>query len=92
MVMTLTPEQQEFVQRLVERYQFASADAVIDEALALLAEQRDTERIRRIVHEARQEVAEGKVHSFTPELIKKIDADVEKVLRGELAADRDAWS
>ena len=90
MVMTLTPDQQELVQRLVDRYEFDSAGAVIDEALALLAEQRQTERIRRIVAEARTEVAQGQELPFTQELIESINADAERVLRGELEANTDA--
>ena len=91
MVMTLTPDQQELVQRLVDRYKFDSAGSVIDEALELLAEQRQTEHIRRIVTEARAEVAQGQVIPFTQDLIESINADAERVLRGELEADPDAW-
>jgi hypothetical protein len=64
---------------------------VISEALALLTEQQHTARIRQIVSDARQEVASGEVVPFTPELIEKINAGAEQMLRGEVEPDPDAW-
>ena len=89
MVMTLTPDQQELVQRLVDRYKFDSAGAVIDEALALLAEQRQTERIRRIVAVADEDIAQGRVHPFSPDLIASIKAGSKKIQIGELELNPD---
>jgi Arc/MetJ-type ribon-helix-helix transcriptional regulator len=91
MVMTLTPDQQQIVQHLVERYKFDSAGSVIDEALALLAEQRHTERLRRLVAQADDDIAHGRVHPFTPELMERIKANGKRILNGEIEPDSDAW-
>ena len=91
MAMTLTPDQQEVVQQLVNRYKYDSADAVIDEALALLAERRQTERIRRMVAIADEDIAQGRVYPFTPELNEEIKANAKRILSGELPRDPDVW-
>lgn len=68
MDITMTPENEAVIQRKVAKGRFANASEVIEAAVRLLNTRDRYGYLRGLLLEAEQEIQEGKVIEWTPEL------------------------
>lgn len=68
MEITLTPETEEVVRKMVAAGRFANGAEVVEAAVRLLDTRDRYEYLRDLIREAEQDVQDGKVIEWTPEL------------------------
>jgi putative addiction module CopG family antidote len=83
MTVRLSPQTEAQIEELVASGQFADADAVINEAIQLLAE-RELARFRQLQALVREGFESGEAVELTPELMDEIEREAEAAYqRGE---------
>jgi putative addiction module CopG family antidote len=79
---TLTPQLEDQIMRWVESGQYADADAVMKDALHLLAEhQEQLDALRLKLQEGLDEGDRGEVDEWTPELRERLRREAQEMYR-----------
>ena len=91
MEITLTPETEAVIQKKVADGRFATASDVVAAAVMLLDDQDRLEYLRGLLHEAEQQVREGKFVEWSPELHLKWRREARERVRQGITPDPDVW-
>jgi antitoxin ParD1/3/4 len=89
MEITLTPEAEAVVRQKVSDGRFASAAEVVEAAVRLLDTRDRYEYLRGLILAAEQEVQDGKVVEWTPELHRQWRHEAEERAHEDLPLDPD---
>jgi putative addiction module CopG family antidote len=89
MDITLTPAAAAVVQQKLANGKFASADEVVEAAVMLLDERDRYRYLRSLLLEAEQEVQEGKVVEWTPELHRQWRREAQERMHEDYPLDPD---
>jgi putative addiction module CopG family antidote len=89
MSITLSPRAAAMVQERLESGRYASADEVIEAAVMLLEARERFDRLRASLIEAEEEIREGKVLEWTPELRQRLREEADEMDRQGVPLDPD---
>jgi antitoxin ParD1/3/4 len=84
MAVSLTPQLEAMIRQRVESGRYSDASEVVQEALRLLEEREELDRLRSLIAVGMEQSHRGDVVEFTPELMEDIKKrSHERFLRGE---------
>lgn len=89
MSVTLTPHVEAKIRDWVESGSYGDANAVVEDALRLLEEQKRLQHLRALLEVGRQDELRGDLVEFTPELFEEIDRRVDEMIRLGVEPDPD---
>lgn len=89
MQIQLTPQVEEIVRDILATGHYHDADAVIEEAVLRLEDERKLAALRASLDEAEAEVARGEFARFTPELVAEMNRTAQQMLRDGRKPDPD---
>lgn len=89
MVITLTPEAEAVIRKKIESGQYQSAGDVIAAAVKLLDERDRREYLRGLLREAEEQVRNGEVVEWTPELQSRLFEEAKEMVRLGIPPDPD---
>ena len=81
MSIQLSPEAEAQVNEFVKRGGYTDADAVLDEALRVLKERDQLDRLRELIAVAEEQAAQGRVKEWTPDLLDRLKREAAENVR-----------
>lgn len=89
MSITLSPRTEAMIREKLDSGRYANADEVVEEAVMLLEARERFERLRASLIEAEEEIREGKVLEWTPELRQRLREEAAEMDRQGVPLDPD---
>ena len=78
MTIQLTPQAEERIQKLIESGRYDDPAAVVDQALELLEERDQRERLRAALTVGDEQYARGQVTTWTPDFLNRLKREAEE--------------
>lgn len=92
MALQITPQLEEKIDRLVALGRYANASEVMERAVELLEEyDEQLESLRAKLRIGLDDIENGRVEEFTPELMQRLIAESEEDIRLGRPIDPDVW-
>jgi antitoxin ParD1/3/4 len=92
MIVTLTPQLEAFVNERIESGFYDDANEVVREALQLMVEREQTDRLRQSLIESEEQIERGESSTWSPELMKRLIAEADELYRQGVRAGHDVRS
>lgn len=81
MSITLSPEAEARIHDLVTQFDYASPEAVNDEALRVLEERNKLKRLRELIAVGEEQLARGEGIPWTPDCFERLKQEAEELAR-----------
>ncbi len=91
MNVTLTPELVTMIREKVESGLYNNSSEVVREALRLMERQDREDRLRAALTVGMAEIDRGEGVEYTPQVLKEIDREADRMLAEGVAPDPDVW-